>query len=106
MSEANGKDFKSYKGVVHLKHTGTELITDVVSLSEEGNFDGEESLLSSVYGHGGGEEPNGPGPVSDDHKGGFRTFTPRRHTFHLGMSPGRCGTAYANVLIRYPAENW
>lgn len=36
--EANGKDFKSYKGVIHLKHTGTELITDVISLSEEGNF--------------------------------------------------------------------
>jgi hypothetical protein len=39
MSE-NGKteEFKIYKGVVHLKHTGTELITDIVAISEEGNF--------------------------------------------------------------------
>jgi len=38
MSEPNGKDFKSYKGVIHLKHTGTELITDVMAISEEGNY--------------------------------------------------------------------
>ena len=35
--EPNGKaeDFKIYKGVVHLKHTGNELITDILAISEE-----------------------------------------------------------------------
>ena len=33
----NGKaeDFKVYKGIVHLKYTGVELITDILSISEE-----------------------------------------------------------------------
>ena len=35
--EANGNapDFQKYKGVVHLKHTGTELIADILGISEE-----------------------------------------------------------------------
>ena len=30
------KEFKTYKGIIYLKHSGTELICDVLALSEEG----------------------------------------------------------------------
>ena len=32
------EEFKEYKGVVHLKHTGNELIADLVALSEEHGY--------------------------------------------------------------------
>jgi len=32
-----GEEFKIYKGVVHLKHTGTELLTDIVAIDENTN---------------------------------------------------------------------
>lgn len=34
-SNGAGEEFQSYKGVVHLKYTGMELITDILAISEE-----------------------------------------------------------------------